>query len=591
MFEGTKRYFVCTYGNFEREPDFLEKSISDNVYRLHLEARYPEALGKIEKGDTILLQNYCWVVAWGIAAGPVAEDGDGAWRHVLRVDKWRLLNPARIEDGVRSYGIRWATEIGGSMSVVKKVGEEWAKGILSHFEPAHDPLPENSLSCKNMPLSDLLKLKLQIPSYQRGYCWRKEQVVGLLNDLDEWTAGLSQDKPYHLGTVVVKSRSDGTYDVIDGQQRLLTFAILGLAANRLCGADFDVSILDSSIASTSNEGEKSAGFLLRTMKAMENWIRSKGNPSSESVVKAVKQVFDCAVLCVVHIPESESEDLAYRFFNTMNSSGVRLSDYDLLKTHHLRYVPETSAKFVAARWNRLSEENRHEELLHLLLYRLRNWCRREDFHLEADDTRCRQLFSHFSVNIPPLVGLYDIPLAPRIDSILPGGVGFFNYVESYLAKLNEFNQLPCARALTTALAHHGNGVLYSGIKAVLFMFYCRFGGQYVKEALYCIAYRISELRNAGQVRMSYLQTEPVFRDTVCMLDRSTIPGEFFAWTIHPRYAYKPVFEGATRCAYWQSLFSLLHELETDEEFAIDSSTRTITPFFSQSEMNQEAANA
>jgi hypothetical protein len=91
--------------------------------------------------------------------------------------------------------------------------------------------------------------------------------------------------------------------------------------------------------------------------------------------------------------------------------------------------------------------------------------------------------------------------------------------------------------------------------------------------------------------MSYLQTEPVFRDTVCMLDRSTIPGEFFAWTVHPRYAYKPVFEGATRCAYWQSLFSLLHELETDEAFAIEPSTQPITTFFSQSEMNQEAANA
>ena len=580
MSESTKRYFVCTYGNFERGPDFLEKSISDNVYRLHVEARYPEALGKIEKGDTILLQNYCWVVAWGIAAGPVAEDGDGHWRHVLRVDKWRSLNPAKIGDGVHSYGIRWATEIGGSMSVVKKVGEEWAKGILSHFEPAHDPLPENSLSCKNMPLSDLLKLKLQIPSYQRGYCWRKEQVVGLLNDLDEWTAGLSQDKPYHLGTVVVKSRSDGTYDVIDGQQRLLTFAILGLAAKRLCGADFDASILDSSIASTSNEGEKSAGFLLRTMKTMEDWIRSKGDPKSECVGNAVKKVFSSAMLCVVHIPESESEDLAYRFFNTTNSSGVRLSDYDLLKTHHLRYVPETSAGFVAARWNRLSEENRHEELLHLLLFRLRNWCRREDFVIRADDTRSRKLFTHFSVSVPPLPGLYDIPLPAKIDSILSGGMEFFNYVESYQVKLNEFKQLPCVQNLTCILAGHSNGVLYSGIKAVLFLFYCKFGGQYIKEGLYCIAYRISQLRNAGQVRMTYLRTEPVFTDIVCVLDRSTIPGEFFAWTIHPKNTYKPEFGGLTQRAYWHALSRLLQGLEADEEFAISAATKKITPSLS-----------
>jgi hypothetical protein len=590
MSESTKRYFVCTYGNFDRDSDFLKHSISENAYRLHLAARYPEALGEIRKGDTILLQNYCWVVAYGIATDSVTKDEHSDWRHVLRVGKWRSLNPDRIEDGVRSYGIREATEIGGSMSVVKKVSEDWATSILSHFERTRVTLSEHTLSCKDLLLNELLKLKLQIPTYQRGYCWSRDQVVGLLNDIDEWTARSSPDKPYHLGTVIVKSRPEGTYDVIDGQQRLLTFSILAFVANRLCGADFETPLLDSRIATTNNEGEKATGYLLRTLKTIEDWIQTKGYPSSECVRNAVKQMFSSVMLCVVNIPESESEDLAYSFFNTTNSTGVRLSDYDLLKTHHLRYVPETSAGFVAARWNRLSEENRHEELLHLLLYRLRNWCRRDDFHTWADDTRCRQLFTHFSVNIPPLAGLYDIPLPPKIDSILSGGIEFFNYVESYQAKLHEFDQLPSVDALAKALGHHSNGVLHHGIKAVLFMFYCKFGRQYIKEALYCIAYRISELRNAGQVRMNYLRTKPVFTNTVCMLDRSTVPGEFFAWTIHPRYAYKPDFGGSTKCAYWHSLSILLHDLETDEEYAIESSTQTITPVFSQSALNQEAAN-
>jgi hypothetical protein len=156
--------------------------------------------------------------------------------------------------------------------------------------------------------------------------------------------------------------------------------------------------------------------------------------------------------------------------------------------------------------------------------------------------------------------------------------------------LNDFNQLPCVHALETALACHGNGVLYSGIKALLFMFYCKFGGQYANEALYCIAYRISELRNAGQIRMSYLQTEPVFMDSACMLDRSTILGEFFAWTIHPRYAYKPVFEGATRCAYWESLHALLDKLESDAEFAIKSATQTITRSLTDPTATKEVSN-
>ena len=31
-------------------------------------------------------------------------------------------------------------------------------------------------------------------------------------------------------------------------------------------------------------------------------------------------------------------DLAYTFFSNENSKGVPLSDYDLLKAHHLRYI-------------------------------------------------------------------------------------------------------------------------------------------------------------------------------------------------------------------------------------------------------------
>lgn len=153
MSESTKRYFVCTYGNFERDFDVLKEAISENAYRLHEEARYPAALEEIKKGNTIFLQNYCWIVAWGIATDSVQEDEQNKSCHVLHVDKWRSLNPDRVEDGVRSYGIRWATEIGGSMSVVKKVSEEWAKGILARFAPPRETLPENELSCKEMPLS------------------------------------------------------------------------------------------------------------------------------------------------------------------------------------------------------------------------------------------------------------------------------------------------------------------------------------------------------------------------------------------------------------------------------------------------------
>ena len=55
---------------------------------------------------------------------------------------------------------------------------------------------------------------------------------------------------------------------------------------------------------------------------------------------------------------NEDLDLAYTFFSNQNSKGVPLSDYDLLKAHHLRYVSsnEDQSEHLAKRWNTLSSE-------------------------------------------------------------------------------------------------------------------------------------------------------------------------------------------------------------------------------------------
>ena len=59
-----------------------------------------------------------------------------------------------------------------------------------------------------------------IPSYQRGYRWTDE-VTKLLDDIWE-SAGQS----YSLQPIVVQRRSDGAWDLIDGQQRLTTLWLL-----------------------------------------------------------------------------------------------------------------------------------------------------------------------------------------------------------------------------------------------------------------------------------------------------------------------------------------------------------------------------
>ncbi len=79
------------------------------------------------------------------------------------------------------------------------------------------------------PINDLLSEIFYVPSYQRGYRWTHRQVTDLLNDLWEFQNKCENgDKAsfYCLQPVVVKKRSLGGWELVDGQQRLITIFLL-----------------------------------------------------------------------------------------------------------------------------------------------------------------------------------------------------------------------------------------------------------------------------------------------------------------------------------------------------------------------------
>ena len=67
-----------------------------------------------------------------------------------------------------------------------------------------------------------------IPEYQRPYVWTQDNVNDLLEDL--WFAyENSSEDEYFVGSLVLKKVTQSTFDeyeVLDGQQRLTTFALL-----------------------------------------------------------------------------------------------------------------------------------------------------------------------------------------------------------------------------------------------------------------------------------------------------------------------------------------------------------------------------
>ena len=106
----------------------------------------------------------------------------------------------------------------------------------------------NSIELKSV--KDLLGMSFYIPNYQRGYRWEQTQVIDLLEDILAFSkTRKEEDEIYCIQPLVVSQKDEedilekcrkassleeikrylnlrGTWNVVDGQQRLTTMRLL-----------------------------------------------------------------------------------------------------------------------------------------------------------------------------------------------------------------------------------------------------------------------------------------------------------------------------------------------------------------------------
>lgn len=68
-----------------------------------------------------------------------------------------------------------------------------------------------------------------VPDYQREYVWEPDKHVSqFLDDIHNEFGNetdIKNQKRYFIGSIIIVKREDGTFEVIDGQQRLTTIVI------------------------------------------------------------------------------------------------------------------------------------------------------------------------------------------------------------------------------------------------------------------------------------------------------------------------------------------------------------------------------
>lgn len=392
-------------------------------------------------------------------------------------------------------------------------------------------------------LEKVFQIPLLIPAYQRIYCWDKDILLQLLDDLLD-RQNISN---YRLGSLIL-NKKDNNYEIVDGQQRLVSLTLL------LCALGYKggLPLLDAQF-----DNIRSQKFVSYNYNCIQTYIQNQNRLDTrfkrdEWIKKLLSQV-EFSVLIIT----SNNLDLAFTFFSNTNSRGVPLSDFDLLKAHHLRFLPNKNQQsHLAMRWNQMVlkadnsdngenvEERDYYRTIAIYLYYLRRWLNKRPVR-EWEEYHVKKEFESALVidEIPPFGErfMYKEPIQ--------GGSHFFAYVEHFVDRFEQFRRLPeyyypgkyekdnngNQKLIVQPYGIHrltgeSHEWFRDAIEALLFAYYLKFGIEYISDALILITRSISQYRfRQGRVYYDKFMDESVGETEIAMIiDRATSPTFFWA---------------------------------------------------------------
>lgn len=288
--------------------------------------------------------------------------------------------------------------------------------------------PKSQVTFQELGLGSVLKhAQLVVPPHQREYAWTEREVTQLFRDFAK--AISDSEASYFLGTIVTIPRHDGTLDVVDGQQRLATTAIL-LAAIRdyLAGKD-DVLVeainnefltgidrnkrsrvpklrlntddndlfrwIISGDRTTTKPKERRASHRLlvqaqsEAAKHVKAIVSSHGPKYHGDLLNTwVSFVEDRAVVVLLRVPDDAN---AYKMFETLNDRGLRTSQADLIKNYLFGRSADRISE-VQSRWSymrgtleSLEEENITVDFLRHALISIKGFTRESQVYDTVQD--------------------------------------------------------------------------------------------------------------------------------------------------------------------------------------------------------------
>ncbi|OWV92202.1 hypothetical protein ATY78_01290 [Rhizobium sp. R635] len=236
-------------------------------------------------------------------------------------------------------------------------------------------MPHQSAAIELRPIVQLLtdenreQARYFIPSYQRGYRWNQIQVRQLLNDIWDFVQasdGRPRSSFYCLQPLVVKKLPDGSYEVVDGQQRLTTIHIilsrLGSMMAMLEKTSFQIKYEtrdDAFLGDIDLErSDENIDFhhMADAWRAVDEWVNQHGAPRALKLLQHLLADEEIGHNVKVIWYELTSQDDAVAAFTRLNIGKIPLTESELIRALFLRKAGKegTAAQLhIAYQWDRI----------------------------------------------------------------------------------------------------------------------------------------------------------------------------------------------------------------------------------------------
>ena len=193
-----------------------------------------------------------------------------------------------------------------------------------------------------------------IPIYQRNYEWEQPQIERLIRDINS----IGENERYYLGTLVTFKRNDGSYELVDGQQRHTTFNLIKAVLDKKTSFNLKFQARSECDQFFRELSEATKGLpqipktqnLKQGIEIIESVLNDILSTDKDKEIFR-KKFFERTYIFRTELPK---ETELNHYFEIMNNRGEQLEKHEILKAQLMNQIDDSHKEVFAQVWEACS---------------------------------------------------------------------------------------------------------------------------------------------------------------------------------------------------------------------------------------------